>query len=124
MVRLDDPKQGLGTSGGLPHFACWSEPEFDMGHCYRGAKLARFREFPAKYFRPKRFAESCRVFRASRSNRSRQARKVRQTLTKRQTTAIPSLALRALSMKAAVSARGSRTPNTARPRIWFSKATR
>ena len=31
--------------------------------------------------------------------------------------AIPSLALRALSMKAAVSARGSRTPNTtARPR--------
>ena len=32
--------------------------------------------------------------------------------------AIPSLALRALSMKAAVSARGSRTPNTtAKPRI-------
>ena len=39
--------------------------------------------------------------------------------------AIPSLALRAWSMKAAVSARGSRTPNTtARPRIWFSKVTR
>ena len=39
--------------------------------------------------------------------------------------ATPSLALRALSMKAAVSARGSRTPNTmARPRIWFSKVTR
>ena len=39
--------------------------------------------------------------------------------------AIPSLALRALSMKATVSARGSRTPNTtAKPRIWFSKVTR
>jgi len=39
--------------------------------------------------------------------------------------AIPSLALRALSMKPAVCARGSRTPNTtARPRIWFSKVTR
>jgi hypothetical protein len=38
--------------------------------------------------------------------------------------AIPSLALRALSKKAAVSAGGSRTPNTtARPRIWFSKVT-
>jgi hypothetical protein len=39
--------------------------------------------------------------------------------------AIPSLALRALSMKATASARGRRTPNTtAKPRIWFSKVTR
>ena len=39
--------------------------------------------------------------------------------------AIPSLALRAWWMKAAVSARGSRIPNaTARPLIWFSKVTR
>jgi hypothetical protein len=39
--------------------------------------------------------------------------------------AIPSLALRALSIKAAARARGSRIPNTtARPRIWFSKVTR
>ena len=39
--------------------------------------------------------------------------------------AIPSLALRALPMKAFESARGSRIPNTtAKPRIWFSKVTR
>src|ERR1700722_14527010 len=39
--------------------------------------------------------------------------------------AIPSLALRALSMKATMSARGSRTPNTtAKPRIWLSKVMR
>jgi hypothetical protein len=39
--------------------------------------------------------------------------------------ATPSLALRAWLTKAAVSARGSRIPNTtARPRIWFSKVTR
>jgi hypothetical protein len=39
--------------------------------------------------------------------------------------AIPSLALRAWWMNAAVSARGSRNPNTtARPLIWFSKVTR
>ena len=39
--------------------------------------------------------------------------------------AIPSLALRAWLMKATVSARGSRIPNTtARPLIWFSKVTR
>jgi hypothetical protein len=39
--------------------------------------------------------------------------------------ATPSLALRAWSTKAAVSARGSRIPNTtAKPRIWFSKVTR
>ena len=39
--------------------------------------------------------------------------------------AIPSLALRAWWMKAAVSARGSRIPNTtARPLIWFSRVTR
>ena len=53
---------------------------------------------------------------------------VRAVLNRRMATerpAIPSLARRALSMKAFVSARGSRTPNTtAKPRIWFSKVTR
>ena len=39
--------------------------------------------------------------------------------------ATPSLTLRAWLTKAAVSARGSRIPNTtARPRIWFSEVTR
>ena len=38
---------------------------------------------------------------------------------------IPSLARSACLMKAGLSARGSRTPNTtARPRIWFSSMTR
>ena len=38
---------------------------------------------------------------------------------------MPSLAPNACLMKAAVKARGSRTPNTtARPRIWFSRVTR
>ena len=38
---------------------------------------------------------------------------------------MPSLARSACLMKAGLSARGSRTPNTtARPRIWFSKVTR
>src|SRR5262244_364120 len=38
---------------------------------------------------------------------------------------MPSLACSACSMKAGLSARGSRTPNTtARPRIWFSRVTR
>ena len=38
---------------------------------------------------------------------------------------MPSLACSACLMKAGLSARGSRTPNTtARPRIWFSRVTR